>query len=53
MRPISDSPTTTIHYWNEQNKQNSPTPVAMGTVITPKPVHALWTASPSFKPTYR
>jgi hypothetical protein len=52
MHPVSDSPTTKIHYWNEQNKQNSPAPMATESTSTSKPVHALWTASPSFKPTY-
>eukprot|EP00804_Cyclotella_cryptica_P009725 CCRYP_011242-RB/>CCRYP_011242-RB protein AED:0.05 eAED:0.05 QI:415/1/1/1/0.9/0.81/11/3311/1034 len=41
--PVSNSPTTSVHYWNEQNKNETP-PEA--------DVVQLWTNAPTLKPTY-
>ncbi|KAL7521229.1 hypothetical protein ACHAWX_006146 [Stephanocyclus meneghinianus] len=41
--PVSNSPTTAVHHWNEQNK-NEPPPEA--------DVVPLWTNSPTLRPTY-
>jgi hypothetical protein len=51
MRPVSSSPTTTLHYWNEQNKRNSSSPMGNTNIIETETEVALWTAAPTYKPT--
>jgi hypothetical protein len=54
MHPMSLSPTTTLHYWNEQNKHDSD---GQNSTINSEPESdsgstPLWTAAPSLRPTY-